>query len=403
MNDSTGSKLVNPRELKRICIVSHSAGLAGAERVLIEMTQVLTDAGVECTVIVPAKGPLQARLAELQVKTVVVPYRWWVGTRSRVIRAMRLPLHFLAAWQLSRLPAVRQSDAVLTNSAATPVGALAAWLAHRPHVWYVHEFMQADHGLTYDFGEFLHRKTVAALSTRIVVNSHAVERDWLHARGSDPLDVIYYWVNVPSNQGAGHRCEAAAGVANGPLRVLVVGRLEPGKNQLEAVRSVEILRKQGVDLHLTMLGGVNDSAYFEGIQQAIRQADLGAYITHAGYSADPVPYYLNTNVVVVCSRSEAFGRVAIEAMKMERAVIGAAAAATAELIRDGATGLLYKLGSPASLAEKLSDLARNPSRIRMLGAAGQQWALERCNRARFSRELLRSLHAAVQQYGAASG
>src|SRR4051812_42334116 len=113
MNGITDSCIGVTPPLKRVCIVSHSAGLAGAELVLLELVRVLLDADVACTVILPKHGHLERRLAAMHVPTKVTPYRWWVGTRSRFLRLLRLPSHFLAAWKLSRLPELKTSDAIV--------------------------------------------------------------------------------------------------------------------------------------------------------------------------------------------------------------------------------------------------------------------------------------------------
>ena len=55
---------------------------------------------------------------------------------------------------------------------------------------------------------------------------------------------------------------------------------------------------------------------------------------------------------LVCSKMEALGRVTIEGMYYRNLVIGADSGATAELVKDGMTGYLYKSGN-------IDDLVKN--------------------------------------------
>jgi glycosyltransferase involved in cell wall biosynthesis len=49
--------------------------------------------------------------------------------------------------------------------------------------------------------------------------------------------------------------------------------------------------------------------------------------------------------------------------------------ALAELVEDGATGLLVPPGDDAALADALAGLLTDPGRRQRLGEAGREWAL----------------------------
>ena len=79
----------------KICIVSHSAGIDGAERVLIETVEVLQEAGLECVVVFPEQGPLVLAVAERGIECMVLWSEPWVSsedirTLSRRLSAARL-------------------------------------------------------------------------------------------------------------------------------------------------------------------------------------------------------------------------------------------------------------------------------------------------------------------------
>ena len=72
-------------------------------------------------------------------------------------------------------------------------------------------------------------------------------------------------------------------------------------------------------------------------------------------------------VTVVCSRYEAFGLTATEAMSQGCPLVATAAGALSEIVQDGVNGLVCRPDDPADLAEKLCLLLENPSCAERLG------------------------------------
>jgi glycosyltransferase involved in cell wall biosynthesis len=72
-------------------------------------------------------------------------------------------------------------------------------------------------------------------------------------------------------------------------------------------------------------------------------------------------------VTVVCSRYEAFGLTATEAMSQGCPLVATAAGALSEIVQDGVNGLVCRLDDPEDLAEKLCLLLENPLYANRLG------------------------------------
>jgi glycosyltransferase involved in cell wall biosynthesis len=76
-------------------------------------------------------------------------------------------------------------------------------------------------------------------------------------------------------------------------------------------------------------------------------------------------------ILVLPSRSEAMGRVLVEAMAAEKPRIGSRVDGIPTVINDGVDGYLVEPGSVADLAEKLDRLMRDPGLRRSMGMAGK--------------------------------
>ena len=96
---------------------------------------------------------------------------------------------------------------------------------------------------------------------------------------------------------------------------------------------------------------------------------------------------VTANVVLVCSRNEAFGRVTVEGMLAGRPVVGARCAATAELIEDGVNGFLYAHGNAKDLAEKIHFLYDHPDIANDTGSTAQAWADKTFSKERYRADL----------------
>jgi glycosyltransferase involved in cell wall biosynthesis len=66
----------------------------------------------------------------------------------------------------------------------------------------------------------------------------------------------------------------------------------------------------------------------------------------------------------------------LEAMAMEKAVIGSDVGGIRELVQDGVTGLLHRAGDTGDLAAKIETLVDDPALRRTLGRQARAWVAE---------------------------
>jgi glycosyltransferase involved in cell wall biosynthesis len=86
--------------------------------------------------------------------------------------------------------------------------------------------------------------------------------------------------------------------------------------------------------------------------------------------ADLNAYYETADVIVVPSRWEGFGLIAVEAMRAGLPVIATRVGGLAEIVEHGVTGLLVEPGSPAALREAIR--APDDLQLKAMGEAGRE-------------------------------
>jgi len=272
--------------------------------------------------------------------------------------------------EIARLARKIHADVILTNTITVPAGGFAACLARIPHVWFLHEFGARDHGLSFLCGRTLTLRLINSVSQSVIVNSEALRRDVADDISGDKLRVVRYGVDVPA--------VANEHVRDGAFRMILVGAKQPSKGQQDAVAAVGHLVSDGLDVRLDLVGGGN-RLYEESLKALAQSHGVQANVRFISFSNDPYSLVAASDVALMCSRAEAFGRVTIEAMKLGKPVVGAAAGGTCELLRDGWNGYLYRAGDSRDLARCVTELYRDRDRARQMGSRGRVWALERFN------------------------
>ena len=204
--------------------------------------------------------------------------------------------------------------------------------------------------------------------------------------GVDPARVALVPNGAPDTAGA-----AGAAAWDGPrLRVLFVGRLDRQKG-LDVL--LEAVRPLAATVDVRVVGAA--------VADAPALAAPLAHVTFLGWrTPDEIAAQMAAaDVVAAPSRWEAFGLVAIEAMRAGRPVIASDVGGLSEIVRDGETGRLVPPGSPEHLR---AALGRDDAAARAaMGAAGRRRFLSCYTMARVEAEL-RALYAAVLQRRAAA-
>jgi glycosyltransferase involved in cell wall biosynthesis len=276
---------------------------------------------------------------------------------------------------------------VLTNTSTFPHGALAARLEAIPHIWHVREFGPAAFGLRYYFGESPSIRFIDAMSTRVIYCSQALALRFDRQISPGKAQVIYNAVATPE-----HPVDAPHD--RRPLRLLCLGRVDEGKGQEDAVRATAILVAQDVDVTLDIVGGAR-GPYAMKLADLAESSSASGRVRFLEFTDTPDEALARCDVFLMTSRSEAFGRVTIEAMRAGRPVVAGHAAGSVELIRDASTGLFYDVGNPIDLAERVLSLWQDPMLRHRIARAGQDWARQTFSLTRHGRELAQVIDGMV--------
>ncbi|MDR7382461.1 glycosyltransferase family 4 protein [Promicromonospora iranensis] len=374
-----------------VLLAHASVELYGSDLQLVETAAGCVDAGADVVVLLPGEGPLAERMREVgaRVETLDVPVLRKAHLTPRGIAALGAGT-LRALGPMVRLIRRVGPDAVLVNTLTIPAWLVAARLAGVAPVCHVHE-AEAD-------ARWVVRVGLAApllLARDVVVNSAAARDVVVSAVPAlrRRTRVVYNGVPGPGEApAAGGGARAGAGAEPAPAHVVLVGRLSPRKGSDVALEAVARLRRAGRDARLTLCGSAfTGYEWFEDqLRARAAEDDLAGAVELVGY-ADPWEWFARGDVVVVPSRVEPFGNVAVQAMLAARPVVVSRTQGLAEIVRDGETGLLVPPDDPVALAKAVAALLDDPARASVLADAGRRDAVERFGVERYRAQMGRLL------------
>ncbi|MBX3022956.1 MAG: glycosyltransferase family 4 protein [Bdellovibrionales bacterium] len=160
------------------------------------------------------------------------------------------------------------------------------------------------------------------------------------------------------------------------LLIGVVSRLDENKGLRETLTSAALLRDQGVDFKLTIVGKetAGELGVHAALEQEIDRLDLKKHVYLAGHHSDIQNVMASFDVLLMPSPAETFGRVLIEAMASGVPIVASGGGGVPDIVQDGVNGLLVKPLDVPAMTEALKRYAQSPDLRRRMAERGLQEA-----------------------------
>ncbi len=159
-----------------------------------------------------------------------------------------------------------------------------------------------------------------------------------------------------------------------PIQVLFVGALRHEKSVETLIGAVALLQKQGLALHLRIVG---DGPQRERLEREASAMLLPNTCYFHGFQTSPRvlhQHYMQADVFVLSSISEGLGRVLLEAMARGVPVVATRVGGIPEIVKHEQNGLLVPPRDVQAMAEAMERLITDASLRRRLIAGGYRTA-----------------------------
>jgi glycosyltransferase involved in cell wall biosynthesis len=330
--------------MTQVLHVQKVSGVSGSEAHLLSLLPLLRQRGWDARMLVLHEGEPGAREFVERMSALDVPVEAW---------RMRFDLDPTVPARLAR----RRTDVLHTHLVHGDVLGLPAGALARVPVR-----LSTKHG----FNEFRANRIAAAADRAAarfahaqIAISHGLARYLAATEGFevDDFTVVHYGIEPGPEPPP----------PPAPPKLLAVGRLIPIKGLDVLLRAFATAREHVPSLTLEIAG--------DGSEAARLRAAAPEGVTFLGRVDDVREAYERNAIVVVPSRGEGFGMVALEAAERGRAAIVTDVGGLPEIVEQGETGLVVPPEDAAALAAAIVALAPDHERVRRFGEAARARAL----------------------------
>jgi L-malate glycosyltransferase len=190
---------------------------------------------------------------------------------------------------------------------------------------------------------------------------------------------------------------ARLGLRDDEPALALVAQISPHKGQRDAIRALALVRRRHPRARLLLVGSVrftsratrlDNHGYRAELERLVDDLGLQGAVSFLGERADMPELLAATELVLVPSWYEPFGRVAVEAMLMQVPVIATSVGGVCEVVADGVDGLVLDPRDPHGWADAIATLLADPARRRAMGEHGRRRAVQAFSPARHAEAML---------------
>ena len=293
----------------------------------------------------------------------------WLWTKIIAATSMGLARSsFQLRQQLRRDPV----DFVITNTSVVLLGAVFAFLARRPHIWNIKEYLDPEVKACRRFA-----RIIARFSSAVVAPSNIIGKAFespIHVL-PDGGDIEHIRSSVKSSR---EQVLRSLGLPLDLPMAAQVGAICQRKGQyLTAEAFVKLARRGGPPTFSLVFFGKGDATELERLHLILSNAPLEwrSVVKFSSFEQGDLSPLAAADIVVHPSVfHDAFPNAVREAMILGKPVIASALGGMPDMIVDGANGRLIRPNDAEALASALEGLVSLPDERRRMGVGAEIFA-----------------------------
>ncbi|RKI88664.1 glycosyltransferase [Parablautia intestinalis] len=357
-----------------ILYISHISSINGAPKSMLGILERLNKEKFHPYVLLPGHGPLEDELKLLHIDYYIIDYKQNVRKDATESFSLSECWDFYrgemeAVCNLCKLINSLNIDIIHTNCSTVDIGAFAAIITKKPHVWHVREFVEDDFG--WKFINPVMQKIL--MKSSFVLSISKAIREIVRVRYSvktrtmyDGIDRKEYYKAIDDNK-----------KTNAVTKLIIAGSILKEKGQKEAIEAVALLLEEGYKVSLSIVGSGNKD-YICELNSIVKEKGIENNIQFIPFTRNPQEVWSGQDITLVCSKCEALGRVTIESMLAGIPIVGSNTGGTVELVgQNEERGYLYEKGNVLNLKEKIKHVILNADEVKKKIVRAQEFALNK--------------------------
>ena len=332
---------------------------------------------IDPLVILPNSGDGAKLLEEAGIPYILIrSYAWTINIDRKDFLSVKVKwrikriLNWVAIRKIRKLIRQWNPDIVYNNTTWGYVGALSGFNEKKPVIWHFREIMELQQNMTVLCGWVKTRKYFRQ-ADQVIAVSHYVLNYYKNMVSPSKSNVIYEGVNKNDSFCPNHLI-----FQNQSANIIMVGGFLKDKGQDCLIDAIDYVKKNtDFDIKVNFIGNDN-TEYGKYCRKKCRDLNLDNIISFLGRRNDVSKFLSKSDIAIIASGNEAFGRTTVEALLSGCLVIAANAGATPELIQDNISGLLFKREKKNGLGQRIIFAIENAERMQHIAKVGQDFAVQ---------------------------
>ncbi len=347
---------------KNILYINKDSVLGGSAKSLFLLLEKIKEIH-NLSVILCQKGPFYNKLLKSKIPVYYISFRNWRQVKY-------IFKNIFAVFKLKRIIKKLKPDIVHANSYEVNPLMVLAVPKKIMRICHVRDMITSQKAKKF----FLQRADI------VIAISKAVKKQIRSVHNN--IKVIYNGVDTAKANNAKDNLDQYIKLNKKGFKVGIIGNCEERKRQEDFIKAGMMLCSKYAGINNNTIGkkidfsfliiGNNKTPYCKKIKSMIKEYRKSFYFIN--YVDNIYSIIKGLDLIVIASKEEAFGRVAIEAMICKKPVIASDTGGIPEIIINKKTGLLFKVKDYKQLAEYILYLYNNKQKLLEFGIKGYKRA-----------------------------
>lgn len=354
----------NNKTIKLLYCASDNNSSSGAFLCMVSLLKELMMFDIEPLVILPNRGNGFHLLDEAGIRYKYIKSLDWCKPIEKKKKYLKHCVNIVALFKLIKIILKEKINLIHLNTTFTYIGAIAGLITQKPVIWHLREAIEQAFGFEIIFGRFgynliNHSNKIIAISNAVLNSYPMIDKNKAIVINDGIEDKKFY---KPEKEI----------LNNNHVKLLCVGAIYTQKGQKDLLLACKELLKNGyTNWSLTVIG-VGD---YQMLFDLIEKEDLSHYVQILGYRSNIEDYMENSDITIVPSHFEGFGRVIVESMFSGNLVIVSNSGAIPEIIQNEQNGLLHNCADSYDIYKKIKWALENRESGKKIAKQGQECAI----------------------------
>ena len=351
--------------MKRLLFVNNSLEFGGAERVLVDLVNALSNKGYEVDLftLYSSNTSYETLLSDK------VGHKYIFKKRGKLFNkiALNILCRIIPRKRLYKKVIKKDYDCIIAFLQGFPTEFVRLAPVSSQKITFVH----SDFSNNYDV-EALYKTKEACHSAykqfdKVCFVSQTAQKGFEKAIGA--LDNGYLVYNLINNHRILQQSKVQTEVrySDNVFRLITVGRLIKLKAMDRIVEAVDYARLQGKAVECFIVG---DGPERENLEGLIADKNLQPFIKVLGYQDNPYKYVVNADMYICSSKTEGYSTTAVEALILGVPILTTNVSGMKEIIGETNCGVITD-NTDDALKLKLNELLEDPIQLKQMKSAAR--------------------------------